>query len=269
MRLLLCAVWILVVGCLPAETREQPGRLALTVRTAPGSLDPGGKLSDDGWTLYFDRYLVGLGSAELEGDDCDAYSEDGYGRILDMTRGEAQPLSVSFGLGRCALALRVSGPRWDSLLGVGVEPEVAAMLASPGSDTVRDDSPVSIHVEGRATRGARLKRFAWPFRPEITYESCRDADADGTARLFTLQSRQELALELVFEADAPFHDDDQLLFGPFAAADDAGDADGNVTLPELASDSRLFQRIYFTRLPSLVQLPTGSCAHRINAEDDD
>jgi hypothetical protein len=260
---------VLVLGCLPAETREQPGTLALTIRTAPGSFEPDGKVSHDGWTLHFERYLVGLGSAELQGDNCEAYSEGGYGRILDMTRDEAQPLSVAFGLGRCDLALQVSGPRWDSVLGAGVDPEVASLLALPGTDTVRDDSPVSIFVEGRATLGAHVKRFAWPFRAEIIFESCRATNADGTAQLFTLRSGQRLPVELVFNADALFQDHDQVLFGPFAAADDAGDSDGTVTLSELATDAPLFEQLYFERLPTLVQLPMGTCSHRINAEDDD
>jgi hypothetical protein len=268
MRLVSISVFLLVVGCLPAETREPPGTLALSVRTAPGLLDASGPITDDGWTLEFERYLVGLGSAELEGDDCDAYSEEAYGRILDMTRPEAQPLSLSFGLGRCSLALQVSGPRWDSVVGAGVGPEVAGLLALPGSDTVRDDSPVSIYVEGQATRGAQHKRFTWPFRAAISYEKCRSVDNDGTAHDFALRSAQRLAVELVYDAGALFNDDGQMRFDPFAAADDASDSDGTITLPELATDSLFFEQLYFIRLPTLVKLPMGSCSDRINAEDD-
>jgi hypothetical protein len=153
--------------------------------------------------------------------------------------------------------------------GTGVDSEVIALLASPGTDTVRDDSPVSVYVEGMATRGARRKRFAWPFRAEISYETCRLVASDGHAQLLPLRSGQRLALELVFDSGALFRDDDQLRFDRFAAADDAGDSDGAITLAELATDSSHFEQLYFTRLPALVQLPMGSCSHRVNAADED
>lgn len=259
----------LLLGCLPAETREAPGRLALSVRTSPGFLESTGRVSDDGWTLRVDRYLVGLGSAELDGDDCEAYSEGGYGRILDMTRGESQALSVTFGLGRCQLAMRLNGPRWDSVLGAGVPAEIATLLAVPGSDTVRDDLPVSVYVEGMAARGAVLKRFAWAFRAEVSYEACRPATSEGAPQLVALRSGHRLSLELAFHADALFVDDDRLSFGPFARTDDSGDADGTITLSELASDSKLFQDIYYTRLPAQIALPSGTCATTVNPKEDD
>jgi hypothetical protein len=264
-----CLLVALLLGCLPAETREEPGSLALSVRTTPGFIEPSGWTSDDGWTLHVDRYLVGLGSAELDGDDCEAYSEGGYGRILDMTRSEPQPLSLTFGLGRCELALQLSGPRWDSVLGAGVPAEVATLLAVPGTDTVRDDVPASVYVEGRAERGAVLKRFAWAFRAEVSYETCRTTDPDGAPQLVSLRARQRLDLELVFQADALFVGDEQVLFDPIAMTDERGDDDGTITLTELASDTKLFEHIYFTRLPGLVAPPSGTCATTVNRKEAD
>lgn len=264
-----CGAFALLIGCLPAETRQEPGSLVLSLRTPGAFLEPGGLVSDDGWNLRVDRYLTGLGSAELSGDDCEAYSESGYGRILDMTSGEPQHLSITFGLGRCELALQLRGPRWDSVLGAGVPADVAAALATPGSDTVRDDVPVSIYVQGEASRGKLLKRFSWAFRAEIHYETCRASGADGVRQPAILRSGERLPLELVFQADAPFRDRDRLLFDPIAQTDDNGDADGTITLPELARNAELFEHLYFTRLPALVAPANGSCAATVNPREED
>lgn len=259
---------IFALGCLPRETRQEPCVLAVTVRTAPGSIPSTGLVTNDGWTLRFERFIVGLGSAELDGSDCEPYGERGYGRILDVNRAELQPLSLSFGLGHCDLGLGLSGPGWDSLLGSGIAPEVAALLASPGTDTVRDDTPVSIYVEGHASQGSRFKRFIWPFRAEVEYEACRVASADGGFLPFRLRSGQRLSSELAFHPEALFRDDEQLIFAPFAAADDHNDSDDDITLAELAARPTLFEQIYFRRLPGLVQLPSGTCTSYVNREAD-
>src|SRR5687767_2166347 len=117
LRLLaLCAAATAPCACLPEDTRATPGSVVVTA-SADSASGPDGFLTSDGWHVVYERLLVVVGEVELEGDDCDQYSENEYSRVLDMTHGEPQRVSLLHGLGVCDFTFRVSAPRWNTTPG--------------------------------------------------------------------------------------------------------------------------------------------------------
>ena len=71
-------------SCLPVDTRPPPASVLVTVRGAAHIKEgiPAASLQD-GWSITFDRFLISLGQAELQGDACTPYSDADYRRIFD------------------------------------------------------------------------------------------------------------------------------------------------------------------------------------------
>jgi hypothetical protein len=291
-------------ACLPEDTRRTPGSV-ITAVTADAASGPEGFVTSDGWHVTYRSFLVVLGEIELDGDDCDPYSERGYSRILDMTRPEPQRVSIAHGLGTCDFSFRVTVPRWNTILGEGVPEDAAIALRTPGSDAHAHAEGISVFLEGTAERldprGAQplsvRKRFAWPFRRFIEYEDCAFTPPDGTEeRGVTLTASRSTPIDLfvrgdVFFVTGPAPSDPSrpdvltTAFEPFRAADDEhGDADGDVTLDELertpwtdllttdpsSEAETLGAHVYLYRLPELVRYRGGSdCKVRASAEEPD
>src|SRR5436190_2255052 len=89
------AVAIFASACLPSDDRPPPGSVAFTVSPSPAVRD--GVTSDDGWTLTFSRLLLGIGRTGLD-DGCTEYAEARYDRLIDVTKGSGQKLSIIYGL---------------------------------------------------------------------------------------------------------------------------------------------------------------------------
>src|SRR5262245_49539892 len=107
-----------LLGCLPGDTRPEPGSVHVTVR--PSSASAEGFSTADGWQVSFERLLVGLGSTDLEGSDCTSYSEARYTRLFDFAVGfDDEKLGLVYGLGDCEVELGVRTPQRDALLGPG------------------------------------------------------------------------------------------------------------------------------------------------------
>jgi hypothetical protein len=277
----------------------------ITAVTADAASGPDGFVTADGWRVTYRRFFVVLGEIELDGDDCDPYSERGYSRILDVTRVEPQRLSVAHGLGTCDFSFRVTVPRWNTILGAGVPEDVALALRTPGSDAYADEQGISVLVEGTAEQlssGAQSpsarKRFTWAFRRFIEYDDCAFTPPGGLEeRGVTLTASRPISIDLFVTGGALFVTGGAppdpsspamftTAFEPFRAADDEhGDADGNVTLEELErtpwtsplaadpsseaeSANTLGAHVYLHRLPKLVRYRGGTdCTVRASAEE--
>ena len=87
------------MGCLPRDTRPEPGSIATTV-TGEDALQTGFTTSD-GWDIAFDEFFISLGEVGLEGDACNPYAESDYLRILDVRQPGAQRLNLMYALGSC------------------------------------------------------------------------------------------------------------------------------------------------------------------------
>src|SRR6185503_16712943 len=100
-----------------------PALIHLTARASGAVKD--GVSTADGWQLSFERLLVGLGSASLEGSAggsaCVSYADARYDRLFDFAAlGAPQKLSEVYGLGACSLWFRLRSPSTDALLEQGV-----------------------------------------------------------------------------------------------------------------------------------------------------
>jgi hypothetical protein len=77
-------LFIVLPACLPDETRTPPGALVIEMGGKEARDVP--VESADGWELKLGRVYASVGHVELTGDACEAYSEAGYSRILDLGR---------------------------------------------------------------------------------------------------------------------------------------------------------------------------------------
>jgi hypothetical protein len=234
----------------------------------------------DGYRIVFERFLVVLGQASLDGDACEAYSDAGYDRIFDMQRAEPQRVSISYGIGRCAFGFGISSPAWDTLRGSGVTEGDEAMLRTSGTDLHSDGGGVSVYVEGVAERFHLTKRFAWSFRRFIVYEACSAPSSDGTEHGILLEPERKSGVDIAIRGEPLFQDDVDdsravLRFDPFRQADDEfGNADGVITLDELqrtpisfGARAVLGDHVYLDLLPLVARFrETGNCTIHASAE---
>lgn len=269
---------------MPADTRSTPGSLVVNV-TGDESLSGAGFTTSDGWNIRFSRFLVVPGEVKLDGDGCEQYSDNGYHRVLDLSRPGPQLLALVYGLGPCDFSFRVSTPTWDSVLGIGVGERDLDALRTPGTDAHASGIGVSVWIEGTAEAHGVSKRFSWPFRRFIQYDHCAVGAGDTLERGQVLRSGEDAVIELSVRGDALFaFPDTTTMFERFRAADDDfGDADGEVSLDELErvpwtgqpdpegpAFVTLGEHVYLGVLPRVIRYRgTGECQVRASASELD
>lgn len=253
---------LLLLGCLPVETRPEPGALRVAVRGNEALAD-GIPLTADGWSIGYDRFVITIGHSWLAGDECDVYSDADYSRIVDAQRSEPQKLSLLYGDGRCGLAFALTAPNEDSLVTAGVsEAEKAFMLTSVGNG-------IPMRAAGRAIAGDRQKSFSWYFRRYTGYYCGLEGEVD---RRFVLNEQRDASATIVLRGEALFELDRErepgvLRFEPFAAADDVfGDGDGEITEEELERTpstepafATLQGQLSGSLFPAVPELDRGPC----------
>lgn len=228
-----------LTSCLPADDRPAPGSLLVTA--SPSTAVERGMTTDDGWTLTYDRVLVGLGRVWL-GEDCTSYATSRYDRVFDVTQSRDQKLSIEFGLGQCDLRFRMAAPAADALLGAGVLDADRDFMRTPADDPYVKHGGVALEVDGSASKANASKTFQWIFRQTIRYDQCGMTSPGGTMAGVNLASGTSQALDIEIDAERLFRDDlvdasAVLRFEPFAEADTIrGNGDGVVTLDELAEE---------------------------------
>jgi hypothetical protein len=234
------AVFI-VVGmlgsCLPKDSRPPPAKILVQV-SADDALKKG-FLTDDGWRIEFDRFLMTLGRASIDGDPCNAYSEGDYERVLDLQQPSAQKLSLMYGLGTCDFGFSITHPRSDTVIGTGVSGAEALMMQTAGSDIYTAWSGqltgIVTYVVGTATRGGETKHFTWPFRQDLFLQTCSVTTDAGSQAGLVLRGLDSVIVDLQVRGEGLFQfGPASLAFDPIAAADtNYGNNDGQVTLEEL------------------------------------
>lgn len=169
----LAAASFFITGCLPGDTRPEPGRVVVEVEATSRSVN--GFTTHDGWSVSFDRLLVGLGNILLGKNpqhvgDCRVYENADYIRLFDFTVPGRQKLGEAYGLDDCALFLGFHSPSVDSLLQNGVTTTdrdfmLGSMPEQAPMQLVVDVPPprTAIYMRGSATDGVTTKRFAWRF----------------------------------------------------------------------------------------------------------
>jgi hypothetical protein len=225
--------------------------------------------TDDGWSLTLEQVYANIGGVELAGDDCEAYSDARYTRLLDLGSTAPQRVSLLYGLGVCSSTFALSRPRWNTRLGHGVPASIEQAFRTPGDDG-EGSGGISLYITGKATRDARAVNFAWPLRAQISFEDCQLRDSERT---LTLASGVQHVLLAELDAVRVFRNDEgQLLFAAFAAADaQSPTPDSSVSLDELAvtGEPSLLNDLYRKRLPRIITFAGISCAGQLETCDDD
>jgi hypothetical protein len=245
----------LLTACLPGDTRPTPGETLVTA-SANDAIQTGipADQTVDGWAIQYQRFLVSIGNVQLDGDDCNEYSDASYTRILDLQAAPTQKISDHYALGHCSFSFSLQNPGASAVLGANVSADDALFLRTPldGPLTFVGRGGITVYVEGLATRGAESEHFAWPYRWQADYGDCgvplEDAAEDTAPPSpdtplggLDFSGGQRQTVDLSFDGSALFRDSPDpaqasLRFEPFASADrDVGNADGEITLDELGS----------------------------------
>lgn len=254
-------------GCLPADTRPEPGSVATSVvgEAALGT----GFTTADGWDVSFDEFLISLGEVGLEGDGCNPYAESDYLRILDMRQPGAQRLNLMHALGTCEFSFLFEDPSADAVLGSGVDEADKQMMRTAGSDPFVEQSGIALHVVGSAERDQERYSFEWSFRHSLGYTDCGTVEFEsGASDEVEIQVRGQVLFQGGLADDAP------LQFDAYASAD--ADADGNVTIEELHRVSlptgeeftTLGERLYLGLVPEVPRFRNSDACTAAEPEDD-
>jgi hypothetical protein len=280
------AAALLLVGCLPGDTRPPPAVIHFMVE--PSAADIEGVTTADGWHIVFEKLLVGLGDTGLfEEPLCNRYADGGYERLFDFTVPGKQVLSDVYGLGTCTPFFSLMPPASDAPLGQGVTAQDLAFMRvrDVDGDAANLGGIKSAYLRGRATRDAVTKTFEWTFRIGFggigTCASLKDPGSVVPANKLHLRSGDELSLSLEVHGEELFRErpsaESPLLFDAIAGAD--ADGDQAITLEELflvpgpapeadagpsaegdAEPPSIGQTLYFSHLWRMVRLDdSGAC----------
>lgn len=186
----------------------------------------------DGWSLKYDKFLVNFhqiefatSAGEIAGTVVDSFFVDNVvpGRKRLMTFDD------------------VTAKTWDRV-SYEIKPAVASariIAGDPADLEMMVEAGYSLYIEGSATRRTVTKTFALGFASATQYRACH---LGGTAGL-VVSDGAETTTDLTTHGQPFFFErlpsagdtsgEIALRFANVAAADDNGDADGNVTLDEL------------------------------------
>jgi hypothetical protein len=225
---------LLATNCLPGDIRPEPGHIFLTAQGSSAATQ--GFTTDDGWTVHFDKLLVGMGYSLLAGDSCEAYGESRYTRLFDFTVPGAQKLGELYGLGECDFQFHRMVPREEAYLEKGVTVSDFEFMRELTSIWSKTPLMTSTYLRGTAARGEVVKRFDWRFYGRATLTDCKNAKDSDFITHVPLKGGEDQPHEVTFHPENLFRDnlDDKVTrrFGPIAKADE--NDDGEVTLEELA-----------------------------------
>lgn len=187
---------------------------------------------EDGWRVEFDKFLIVLGHVNVA-DGSKGQGAHLHGTTLyDLKQGRGQVGSAELASGR-----------WDEVSYMVAPADAETKLGNGASQddlTALVDGGYSIWVEGTATKAGATKTFAWAFADTTHYDRCVTVGEGSETPGFSVPDGGEESVELTIHGDHFLFDDlasaDAVLrFDALASADDAGDADGVITLEELAN----------------------------------
>jgi hypothetical protein len=174
------------MGCLPADTRPEPGRVYVTAdlpsdlrgaQTTPGQLT---FTTEDGWAMTLTRLFVSMGGIGFPRDNesCSEYSEAGYRRVLDMQQPGPQKLGQVWGLNGCLLTYTVSAPGSQAVLGQGVTASdrdfMQNAIVPASSDTgITTKQGMALHLQGSAEKSGVVASFDWGFADRLNWTNCQ------------------------------------------------------------------------------------------------
>ncbi len=183
----------------------------------------------DGWSVKFDKYLVGVGNVRVAGADGERALQDDEVVVADLTAGE-QDIFRFDGLG---------ARRWERFGYDVVVPSVEARrVGAVGEADVQRmiDGGFNYWIEGTATKGEETVQFAWGLAAPTRNDDCVNS-ADDTPGI-VVRNNATAAYQITLHLDHLFydrlgaHDGVQMRFAAIAAV--AGE-DGSIAWEDLAT----------------------------------
>ena len=211
----------------------------------------------DGWAVSFDSVLLSVGDVTAAaGHDLPALSAPAF-RVWDLARPSA-------GAGHPIASAEVPGGDYDHIA-FRVAPAGALELGNASEDdrALMADGGYAVYVAGSAEKAGDSISFAWGFTGGTAYREC-----EGTARVDGGAHQTVLTIHV----DHLFYDDlfaaePNVAFDLIAAADAAGDGNGDVTREELAAVDLATEERYqvgstgITDLWSFIDHQTATLGH--------
>lgn len=243
------ALGAIAQACLPGDDRPPPGRILVTA--GPSDATRVGFVTDDGWTVRFDRFVTALGNVDLDGvnerrngveeeETCNDYSQTNYEWLIDfVVAAQGEKIGLVHGLGACTIEYRLRGPSADTVLGVGATEADLELMRIEERDawTEADEEgeEISLLALGSARRGEEVVAIDWRFRKSFEIRRCAVDEEGGDASRVDLTEGVEREVPVEVRAEELFRsaaiDGAPLQFDWYAAVD--ADGDGSITLEEL------------------------------------
>ncbi len=253
-----------LASCLPGDLRPEPAELYVAAEPSEAVLS--GVVTEDGWTITFDRVVTAIGGVQLDGDpdgeeaSCNDYSGTRYEWLIDFKQATREKVGLAYGLGRCSVEYRLRPPTDDTVLGAGTSSADFDLLYREGSDAFEQDRGTTLLVVGFGTDGVTSKRFSWAFRRSHELDQCEGDGDRAYSSVLELEGGQRVELVLELRAEELFRraSDDAfpLHFEAYASADANGD--GDITLDELGG---------VPATPEQIELPPRELAGDVDPED--
>lgn len=198
----------------------------------------------DGWSLKYEKFLVNFHDIEVADSADHVVAKMDKPRFVDNTKPGVKDLISFSDLDAKAY------PRVSYAIKPAVDDEEIVGDADPDDLAMMVDQGLSVYVAGTATKEdpddsskTIIKTFHWGFKTQTAYQDCHAAEENGVSTEgVVVTNNQTDDSQLTTHGDHLYYDSLQsgdnakptlIRFEEKAAADDAGDADGEVTLGEL------------------------------------
>ncbi|HWA74534.1 MAG TPA: hypothetical protein VG937_19445 [Polyangiaceae bacterium] len=198
----------------------------------------------DGWSLKYEKFLVNFSNIKVADAAGHVVASLDRPRFVDNVRPGVKELSTFPGLSAKAyqqVSYEIVPATVDSQLVGDTDSDDLAMMVARG---------LSLYAAGEATKPdpddatkTMRKTFRWGFQTRTSYRNCHSAEENGVSiEGVVVTNNQTDVSELTTHGDHFYYDSLQsgdnakptsIRFAEKAAADDAGDADGEITLAEL------------------------------------
>ena len=246
-----CAGFIAVVGC-SDPTSQGKGTERFTT-WGEEFIEEGIPAGDgtsgfvDGWSLTYHKFLVNYHEIVVADAAGNVAAKLDKPRFIDNTKKDEKELITFPNLDAKAytqVSYQIKAAVADEEIVGGADPADLAMMVRDG---------LSVYVEGEATKPdpkddkqTITKTFHWGFKTQTQYKDCHSAEENGisTEGVVVTTNKTDTS-QLTTHGDHLYYDSLQsgdnakptlIRFEEKAAADDNGDADGDVTLHELCQE---------------------------------